>query len=296
MTPLRKRLIEDLQLRNFAKGTIKSYVNHVSRLARFFRRSPDQLDEEQVRAYLVHLVQERKISWSYYNVSVCAFRFLYRVTLGRSWSVRNVPYAKRPKVLPRVLSSDEVLSLLKCVPKLAHRVVLMTIYATGLRISEATSLQAADIDSRRMVIHVRQGKGAKDRLVPLSPLLLESLRAYWRATRPKLWLFPGADENYPIHNETVGRACLLAAEAAELTKRVTPHILRHSFATHLLEAGVDLCTIQQVLGHSHRQTTALYTHVSLLRIQGIASPLDQLATEIRVLLPAMADRDSKSPT
>lgn len=294
MTPLRKRLIEDLELRNYAPSTVHAYVNHVFWLARFYRRSPDELTEEQVRAYLVHLVQQKQISWSHYNVTVCALRFLYESTLGKPWVVRHVPFAKRPKKLPCVLSSDEVLSLLKCVPKLGHRMVLMTIYATGLRISEATRLQPADIDGQRMVILVRQGKGAKDRQAPLSPLLLESLRAYWRSTRPKLWLFPGKDENQPVHRQTVAQACAAAARKAGLTKHVTPHTLRHSFATHLLEAGVDLRTIQQILGHSQLRTTAHYTHVSVERIQQAASPLDPLANEIRRLVPEMIGRDSKS--
>lgn len=206
MTPLRMRLIEYLQLRNYAPSTVLAYFKHAFWLARFYRRSRAELTEEQVRAYLVHLVQQKQISWSHYNVTVCTLRFQYQTTLGKTWSVRHVPFAKRPKKLPCVLSSDEVLSLLKCVPKLGHRVVMLTICATGLRISEATRLQPADIDSRRMVIIVRQGKGAKDRQVPLSPLLLVSLRVYWRSTRPKLWRFPGEDENQPVHRQTVAQA------------------------------------------------------------------------------------------
>jgi site-specific recombinase XerD len=296
MTPLRKRLIEDLRLRNYSSGTIRAYVSHVVWLSRFYGRSPDELTEEQVRTYLVHLVQEAQISWSHYNVTVCALRFLYRTTLGRPWPIRHVPYAKRPKKLPCVLGSEEVLRLLKCVSKLGHRVLLMALYATGMRVSEGARLQAADIDSQRMVIIVRQGKGAKDRQVPLSPLLLELLREYWRITRPKLWLFPGEDETRHIHPYTVTRACVRAAWKAGMSKRVTPHTLRHSFATHLLDTGVDLCTIQQILGHSHLRTTARYTHVSVERIQKAASPLDPLATEIRQLVPEVAALDSKSAT
>lgn len=219
-------------------------------------------------------------------------------TFGRSSRSAQKGYAAHCHrfTRPGEARSDEAVSLLKCVPKLGHRVVLMTIYATGLRISEATRLQAADIDSRRMVITVRQGKGAKDRQVPLSPLLLESLRAYWGITRPKLWLFPGEDENQPVHRQTVARACARAARVAGLKKHVTPHTLRHSFATHMLEAGVDLCTIQQILGHSHLRTTAHYTHVSVERIHQAASPLDPLANEFRRLVPEMVGRDSKSAT
>lgn len=296
MSPLRKRLIEDLHLRNYSAGTVRAYVTHVLWLARYYGRSPDELTEEQVRAYLVHLVQGNQISWSHYNVTVCALRFLYRTTLGRPWAIRHVPYAKRPKKLPCVVGSEEVLRLLKCVSKLGHRVLLMSLYATGLRVSEGTRLQAADIDSQRMVIIVRQGKGAKDRQVPLSPLLLELLREYWRITRPKLWLFPGEDESQHIHPHTVTRACVRGARLAGLSKHVTPHTLRHSFATHLLDAGVDLCTIQQILGHSHLRTTARYTHVSVERIQKAASLLDPLASEIRQLVPPVAGRDSKWAT
>ena len=296
MTPLRQRLIEDLQLRNYAPSTVRAYVDHVSWLARYYRKSPDQLDQEQVRAYLVHLVQERQLSWSHYNVTVCALRFLYRVTLGKDWPIKHIPFAKRPRKLPSVLSGAEVIRLLECVPKLLHRLVLMTIYGTGLRVSEATRLRVEDIDSQRMLIHVRGGKGAKDRLAPLSPVLLEALREYWKTTHSPTWLFPGLDPERPAHLPSIRRACQRAAQAARLNKHVTPHTLRHSFATQLLEDGVDLRTIQKLLGHNQLRTTALYTHVSLDRLQHTASPLDRLANDISRLSSPAPAADLNSPT
>ena len=295
MSSLRQRLIQDLQLRNRSTGTIRTYVSHVLGLARFYRQSPEQLDQEQVRGYLLHLMHERRVSFSHYNATVCALRFLYRVTLGKDWPIERLPYAKRPKQLPSVLSHQEVVQVLRCVPQLKQRVILLTLYATGLRVSEAIRLRPEDIHSQRMVIHVRSGKGAKDRLVPLSPLLLEALRQYWRITRPRDWLFPGDQPLAHLTRVTVARTCRLAALAAGLSKRVTPHLLRHSFATRLVELGTDLHTIQQILGHSRIGTTALYTHVSATRLRSTASPLDALAAELPGLLHPTAGR-SKSPT
>jgi site-specific recombinase XerD len=296
MTPLRQRFTEDLQLRNYAPGTVRAYVEHVARLAVHFQRSPEKLTEEDVRSYLLFLAREHRYSWSHYNVIVCALRFLYRVTLARDWPLKHVPYAKRPKKLPSVLSRDEVVRLLASVEDPAHRVLLMTIYATGLRISEALHLRPTDVDSRRMLIHVHGGKGAKDRLVPLSPVLLPSLRDYWKLKRPQAWLFPGTDPQKPVNRQTIAKACLRAAQAAQLKKHVTPHTLRHSFATHLLEAGVDIRTIQRWLGHSQLRTTTLYTHISLGQLQSINSPLDSLAEALARQLPSLAILPSKSPT
>jgi integrase/recombinase XerD len=296
MTPLRRRYTEDLQIRNYAPGTVRMYVEHVSRLAQYFQRSPEDLTEEDVRAYLVYLVREKRYSWSHYNVTVCALRFLYRVTLDRNWPLKHVPYAKRPKKLPSVLSREEVVRLLASVERPAHRVLLMTIYATGLRVSEASKLRPGDIDSERMVIHVHSGKGAKDRLVPLSPVLLPTLRDYWQLERPQLWLFPGIDPQRPVNRQTIGKACVRAAEIAGLKKHATPHTLRHSFATHLLEAGVDIRTIQRWLGHSQLRTTTLYTHISLGQLQSINSPLDNLADDLARRLPPQAAPLSKSLT
>jgi len=295
MTRLRQRFIEDLKLRNYAAGTIENYVYHVARFASWHGRSPEQLDQEAVRRYLLHLIEAGEISWSHYNVTVCALRFLYRITLGKNWPIQHLPYAKRPKKLPAVLADQEVVSVLECVPQVSQRLVLLTIYATGLRISEALRLRPQDIDSRRMFIHVHSGKGSKDRLVPLSPLLLETLREYWRSHRPQGWLFPSRQAERPMSASVVGLACRRAARAAGVSKRVTPHTFRHSFATRLLEAGVDVRTIQKILGHSSLRTTMLYTHVSLGRMQSVANPLDRLAQEVPRLLRA-ASAVSKSVT
>ena len=280
MTPLRQRMHDDMQVRNFAPRSIKSYIDQVAQFARYFGRSPEQLGPEEIRLYQVHLVQEKKVAWSTLNQAVCALRFLYRTTLAKDWAVTHIPFARRPKRLPAVLSADEVQRLLACVKFLKARLVLTTAYAAGLRISEATHLKVADLDSSRMMIRVQQGKGAKDRYIPLSRRLLEELRAYWRLERPADWLFPGCrDRREPIHTGTVQRVCQRAAEAAGITKHVTPHTLRHSFATHLLEAGVDLPAIQRLLGHRSVQTTMIYLHVRQTRLQAITSPLDWLPVE-----------------
>jgi integrase/recombinase XerD len=297
MTPLRQRLIEDLQIRNYAAGTVRSYVDHVSCFARHYGRSPDQLEQEQVRAYLVHLVRERKISWSYYNGAVCALRFLYQVTLGKDWPVKHIPYAKRPKRIPAVLSASEVIRLLECIPDLRYRMVLLTMCATGLRVGEATRLRVADIDSQRMTIHVHSGKGAKDRLVPLSPVLLESLRAYWKTVRSPTWLFPSRNAQRPVACARVQQICRRAVQTARLSKRVTPHTLRHSFASQLLEEGADIRTIQAMLWHCQLRTTALYTHVSPnWLVQQTVSPLDRLAADVGRLTLSVPGPGSRSPT
>jgi integrase/recombinase XerD len=280
MTPLRRRMIEDMSLRNFTPGTITVYVNCVARFAQHFHTSPDRLGPEEVRAYLIHLVQERRASWSYYNQNLQALRFLYNNTLGRDWVLQHIACPKRPKRLPVVLSADELVRFFAVINSLKHRALLMSAYAAGLRLSEVATLRVDDIDSRRMVIRVRQGKGRKDRYVMLSPRLLELLRCYWKAARPRIWLFPGRDHDRPIGVRTVTRACQRAVRAAGLDKRVTVHTLRHSFATHLLEAGTDLRTIQVLLGHHSPRTTALYTHVSPAALRATTSPFDQLNLEI----------------
>lgn len=276
MTPLRQRLIEDLQVRNYSPRTVECYVRHVAEFARHFHTSPDQLGPEQIRAYQVYLVREKHASWSLFNQAACALRFFYNVTLARNYPREYVPYGKRPKTLPVVLSREEVARLFSCVKYPKHRMLLRTAYAAGLRLSEVLHLQVGHIDSARMLLHVVQGKGAKDRLVPLSPQLLVELRAYWKMCRPRVWLFPGSRPEKPLHGASVQRALRRAAQAAGLTKRISPHTLRHSFATHLMEAGVDLFTIQKLLGHRDLATTAIYTHVTAQRVQGIGSPLDLL--------------------
>jgi integrase/recombinase XerD len=276
MTPLRRRMIDDMTLRNFSPGTIRAYVGCVARFARHFHISPDGLGHEHVRAFLLHLVQERGASMSHYNQTRCALRFFYRVTLGRLDIVESIPPARQPRTLPVVLSPDEVARVFAAIANLKHRAILMTAYAAGLRVSEVTQLRVTDIDSRRMVIHIRQGKGQKDRYVMLSPRLLEILRAYWKAARPLDVLFPGATPDRPIATGSVRRVCHRARQAAGLGKHVVVHTLRHSFATQLLEAGTDLRTIQVLLGHRSFNSTARYVHVATASLPSIRSPLDRL--------------------
>ena len=275
MTPLRQRFTEDLQRRNYAARTVSCYVSHVANFARHFGRSPEQLGAEEVRQYQLHLLQE-KASWSRYNQCVCALRFLYTYTLGKPGLVVALPYGKRPRKLPAVLSHDEVRRLFDAAPCPRDRLLLQAAYAAGLRLSEVVRLQLADIDGERLTLHVRGGKGAKDRLVPLSPLLLEMLRGYWRRHRPRDWLFPGGTPAGHLSTGHVQRACRRAVRAAGITKKASLHTLRHSYATHLFEAGTDLPTLQRLLGHNQLATTLLYTHVAQAHLQKARSPLDTL--------------------
>ncbi len=275
MTPLRQRFIEDLRLRNYSPRTVETYVSAVAQFARYCRRPPDQLGPEDVRAYQLHLLQQRA-SWSRFNQAVCALRFFYGVTLGRSEVVTMIPYGKRPKTLPAVLSRDEILRLFAALPEGRDRVLIRTTYACGLRASEVVRLRVTDIDSQRMAVLVHQGKGQKDRLVPLSSLLLEELRAYWRRYRPADWLFPGQGRCGPLHRGSVQRRFAQLVRPLGFRKHVGLHTLRHSYATHLLEAGVDVITLQRLLGHRHLQTTARYLHMSTQHWQRLASPLDAL--------------------
>jgi site-specific recombinase XerD len=278
MTALRQRMIEDMRLRNLSPHTIEAYVGAVAQFAKHFGRSPDQLDAAAAREYLLHLVKDRQASWSRYNQARCALQFLYRNTLGRDEWFEKLPCAKVPKRLPTVLSVDEVRRLLKIVghhPK--HQALVMTLYGAGLRISEALHLTPGDIDSQRMFIHVRGGKGNKDRLVKLSVNLLAVLRDYWRQRRPEVWLFPqDSNPDRAMESGTAHRIVARAAKRAGITRRVSPHTLRHSYATHLLEAGVDLRSIQTLLGHRNLKTTARYTHVSEDHLSAVRSPLDLL--------------------
>jgi integrase/recombinase XerD len=276
MTPLRRRMIDDMTLRNFTKTTIRAYVQCVARFALRFHTSPDLLGPEHVRDHLLHLLQERHVSMSHYNQTRCALRFFYRETLGRDDVPAGLRPAKQPHPLPVVLGADELARFFAAITNLKHRALLMTAYAAGLRVSEVTRLRIADIDSARMVIHVRQGKGRKDRYVMLSPRLLEILRAYWRAARPADFLFPGATADSPLTTGSVNKICLRARRAAGLDKHVTVHTLRHSFATQLLESGTDLRTIQVLLGHRSLNTTARYVQVATASLPSTRSPFDRL--------------------
>ena len=277
MTVLRQRMTDDMQVRNLSPHTQASYLQQVSLFARYFRTSPDALTPEHIRTYQIYLTNEKKLAPNSIHTAVAALRFLYRVTLKKEWTFgEDIPLPKKPQKLPVVLSPEEVVHFLNCVDCRKHRVILTTCYAAGLRISEAVRLKAAAIDSARMVVHVEQGKGRKDRYVMLSPLLLESLRSYWRAARPKQWLFPGIHDDRPITKDAVEAACQKAHRLADLSKPVTPHSLRHAFAVHLLESGTDLRTIQLLLGHRSLATTAKYLRIATNKVCATSSPLDLL--------------------
>jgi len=278
MTELRRRMLEELRLRNYSPNTIEVYLRCVANFAHHFRVSPDRLGPEHIREYQLFLVERKKVSWPVFNQTVCALRFFYHHTLHRDWMIEHIPYPRHEQKLPVVLSPAEVAAVFAAVRNLKHRTILMTIYAAGLRVSELANLRVADIDSAREVIYVRQGKGHKDRQVMLSPKLLELLRIYWKSYRPTLWLFAGRIPARPITRQTVFTICKQAGEAAQLAKPISPHTLRHCFATHLLEDAIDLRRIQILLGHRNLKTTAKYLHVSNLAVRTTASPLDRLPT------------------
>jgi site-specific recombinase XerD len=259
----------------------------VGHYARHFKKPPEQLGLEEIRQFQLHLI-ERGVSWSLFNQVVCALKFFYRVTLRSPFDVEMIPHARTPLQLPVVLAPEEVHQLLCAVPHPMYRMALVTAYATGLRLEELCSLQTSDIDSARMVVYVRRGKGGKARQVPLSPVLLAQLRSYWRTYRGRLgggaWLFPGNDRNKPMHPTALQKACQKARTAAGFDKAITPHVLRHSYATHMLEAGTDLRTLQMLLGHSDLSTTTVYTHVQRKLVPGARSPLDWIA-KVPVLGP-----------
>jgi site-specific recombinase XerD len=276
MTPLRQRMLEDMAVRNLADNTQAAYIHQVVAYAKHFDRSPEELGTEDIRAYQVYLTQTRMLSPSSVSVATGALRFLYKVTLKRTWAIEEIPMPKRPFTLPVILSREEVMRFLDAVGSLKHRTILMTAYAAGLRVSEVTHLKVTDIDSQRMMLRVDQGKGRKDRYVMLSPRLLDELRAYWKAAQPRLWLFPGDLPGQPITRDAVGQACQKAHRASGIQKPITPHSLRHAFATHLLESGTDVRTIQLLLGHRSLATTSRYLKVAASTICATASPFDLL--------------------
>ena len=276
MTALRQRMLEDLQLRNYSPQTIDAYLRCVAQFARYFRTSPNRLGPEHVRHYQLYLVHEKQVSWSLVMQTVCALRFFYNVTLGQPQMLAYIPQPKRPKTLPTILSPADVAALLQAPRRLKTRALLMTLYATGLCVSELCHLQVRDIDSARMVVHIRQGKGQQDRCVMLSPRLLALLRQYWQRSKPRTWLFPGQDQIQPLARKTVYLLCWEAGVKAQLGKAVYPHLLRHAFASHLLEAGVDLRRLQLLMGHQSLRTTSRYLHVTPHALSIIPSPLDTL--------------------
>lgn len=276
MTPLRQRMLEDMKIRNLSPRTWETYVSHVARFAKYFHKSPELLGPEDVRTYQLYLIK-RGASWSVFNQSVCALRFLYRQTLKREWSIEEIPFPKKPRKLPVVLSPIEVLRFLKSVRKLKYRAILTVIYAAGLRLSEATHLKLNDIDGKRMVIRVEEGKGRKDRYVMLSPKVLELLRLYWKEERPGgPWLFRRSTSNDPLSVAAVQWVCSRTVKQLGWGKAVNARVLRHCFATHLLEAGANVRTIQILMGHRSLQSTQRYTHVSTKTIRETCSPFDLL--------------------
>jgi site-specific recombinase XerD len=275
MGKLHDRMKMDLELKGYSSKTCACYLARVREFVRYFRRSPEELGTEEIRAYLHYLITERRVSQSAVNQAYSALKFVYEMTLGREWEVLRLPRVKQRKRLPVVLSREELQALFAGVRNVKHRVLLITIYSAGLRLHEATQLQVGDIDGQRMLIRVRQGKGQKDRYTLLAKRTLSVLREYWGYERPRVWLFPGQQADTPMADRTVQKVFEQALRRAGITKPATVHTLRHSFATHLLEAGTDLYHIQHLLGHTTASTTAIYLHVTRRDLAHIVSPFDR---------------------
>jgi integrase/recombinase XerD len=280
MTHLRKMMLEELQRRNYSQSTARAYIRAVREFTEHFHQSPDQLGPEHLRQFQAYLFRDRKLEAGTVVQYSAALRFFFVKTLNRRFLIENIPLPKEPWKLPIVLSQHEVTQLIDSANNLMHRAILMTLYSTGMREAELCHLKVSDIDKERMVIHIRQGKGKRDRDVDLSETLLETLREYWRWMKPKTYLFPGTVNNWradvPITGKVVWRACRLAAERAGLKKRVYPHLLRHCYATHWLESGGDLVALQKLLGHVKLEDTVKYLHLSRRHLQSVANPLDSL--------------------
>ena len=277
MGALREQMDGDLVVRGMSVRTREAYLGAVAQLAKYYQRTPDRISEQEVQQYLLYLIQERKLAWSSCNVAAQGLRFFYRVTLKKSEAQFAIPHARQPQKLPQILSREEVARLIELTTNLKHRAMLMTAYAAGLRLSELCHLKPGDIDSSRMMIRVEQGKGAKDRYTLLSPRLLAELRRYWALYRPKLWLFPsGHRPDRPAATGTMHRVFQAAKKRAGITKEGGIHGLRHAFATHLLEAGVDIHTIQRLMGHGHISSTLRYFHLAREHLAATPSPLELL--------------------
>jgi integrase/recombinase XerD len=275
ISPLRQRMIEDMSLRHFGEKTQKDYIRAVKNLTAFLQRSPDTASNEDLRLFQLQLAENR-VGAPTMNSTVSALRFFFTVTLDRADAVRHLTFVHEPRKLPVVLSPEEVARFLEAAPGVKYKAAFSAAYGAGLRVSEVASLKVSDIDSERMMLRIEQGKGRKDRYAMLSPVLLELLRDWWRIARPTAWLFPGRDPLQPMSTRQLNRACHAAADMAEITKRVSPHTLRHSFATHLLEQNTDIRVIQVLLGHAKVDTTALYTHIATNTIRAVMSPLERL--------------------
>ena len=282
MTPLRQRMLEELQRRNRSSATIDAYISAVRDFAKYFHTAPERMGAEDVRRYQLYLLNEKKLAPNTVKVRMSALRFLYKKTLKRrDLDIDDLPMPKAPVRLPAVLSPEQVARMIEAASNLKHRAILMTLYGTGMRRSEAARLKISDIDSQRMVIHIRQGKGSRDRDLPLTPKLLHALREYYRWKKPAMYLFPSPPgkngESSPISGKAIFNACRVAADRAGLDKTIGPHTLRHSFATHMLEAGADLRTIQILLGHGRLDRTAVYLHLSQRHLKTAVNPLEQLS-------------------
>jgi integrase/recombinase XerD len=283
-SPLRRRMIEDMTIRKLAPKTQHDYVQRIKNFAAFLGRSPDTADFEDVRRYQLHLAASG-VGVPTLNQTVSTLRFFFKVTLRRHEIVEHTHVIHEARKLPLVLSPEEVARLLDAAPGLKYKAALSVAYGAGLRATEVVSLKVSDIDSKRMIIRVEQGKGGKDRNVMLSPHLLNVLRAWWKAARPQGWLFPGRDPAQPMTTRQLNRACHAAAQMAEINKRVSLHTLRHSFATHLLEQNIDVRVIQVLLGHARLDTTALYTRVATKTISEVMSPLEHIALKLKEIRP-----------
>ena len=279
ISPLRQRLIDDMTARRFTEATRKDYVRHVRTFAAFLGRSPDMATSDDLRRFQLHMAQQQVSPWSI-NAAIAALRFFFTVTLERPDLVRPLRIVNEPRKAPVVLSQEEVARLLEAAPGLKYKAALSVAYGAGLRVSEVANLKVSDIDSERMTLRVEQGKGQRDRYVMLSPQLLELLRDWWRTARPQVWLFPGQNPINPMTPRQLNRAVTAAKDLAGIAKRVSPHTLRHSFATHLLEQGVDIRVIQVLLGHAKLETTALYTRVAVNTVRDIKSPLERLGVNL----------------
>jgi integrase/recombinase XerD len=276
MTALRQRMLEDLRIRNYAPTTVACYIRSVAEFAKHFNKPPDQLGPEEIRSWQLFLLNEKRVKLSTYIQAVCALRFFYQNTLHQRIEIDRIPLPRYEKKLPVILSKAEVKALLEAPKNLKHRAILATMYGAGLRVSEVAKLKVHDLDRERHVIWVRGGKGHKDRQVMLAAPLRDLLAAYWRWKRPTNWLFPGRNTDFPIATVSVFRACTKAARKAGISKHIHPHSLRHAFATHLLDEGVNLLVIQALLGHAHLKTTARYLHLSDSAVRSTKSPLETL--------------------
>ena len=290
MGRLHDRMAEDLTLRNFSPATRRNYLLYARKFAAFFMRSPEDMGEPEIRQFLLHQLEVKQLAHASYRQIYAALKFLYTVTLGRAWEVEHLPYPRqRLRPLPVVLHADELAALFQAIRSLKYRALFMACYAAGLRINEACHLRVTDIDSKQMLVHVRHAKGGKERITLLSAKLLEVLRIYWREQKPRHWLFPGKTPDRPLSSDAARQALEQICLDAGLTKKCTPHTFRHSFATHLLDAGADLVVLQALLGHHSIRTTSCYTHISVQRIQKVVSPLDLLPT-----IPPAAPAEQKA--